>query len=114
MVHLTGAGVILLMIALIVPIRGVPTWLAMALFFCLGAANSLLDAPANSILQEEAKGSMRGRVYGMLTAAGDSVGIVPVIIGGVLADVAGVGRVILLLGIVILAYGIWRMKYNKE
>jgi MFS family permease len=110
----TGAGIILLVIALIVPMHGVPRWFAMLLFFCLGVANSLLDAPANSILQNEAKGSMRGRVYGMLTAGVGGVGILPVIIGGVLADVVGVGRVILLLGLVILAYGLWRMKYNKE
>ena len=108
-----GAGVILLLISLTVRIH-VGLGIAMVLFFCLGVANSLLDAPANSVLQNEAKGSMRGRVYGMLTAAVGGVGIVPVIIGGVLADVVGVGRVILLLGLLILAYGIWRMKYNKE
>lgn len=109
----TGAGVILLLISLTVRIH-VSLGIAMVLFFCLGAANSLLDAPANSILQEGAKGSMRGRVYGMLTAAVGGVGILPVIIGGVLADVVGVERVILLLGLFILAYGIYRMKYNKE
>jgi predicted MFS family arabinose efflux permease len=108
-----GAGVILLLISLTVRIH-VGLGIAMVLFFCLGVANSLLDAPANSLLQNEAKGSMRGRVYGMLTSAVGGVGIVPVIIGGVLADVVGVGRVILLLGLLILAYGIWRMKYNKE
>jgi MFS family permease len=109
----TGAGVILLLISLTVRIH-VALPIAMVLFFFLGAANSLLDAPANSILQDEAKGSMRGRVYGMLTAAVGGVGILPVIIGGVLADVVGVERVILLLGLFILAYGIYRMKYNKE
>lgn len=108
-----GAGVILLLISLTVRIH-VGLGIAMALFFCLGVANSLLDAPANSVLQKEAKGSMRGRVYGILTTAVGGVGIVPVIIGGVLADVVGVGRVILLLGLVILAYGVFRMKYNKE
>ncbi|MCX6791955.1 MAG: MFS transporter [Candidatus Gottesmanbacteria bacterium] len=109
----TGAGVILLLISLTVRIH-VALIIEMVLFFCLGAANSLLDAPANSILQDEAKGSMRGRVYGMLTAAVGGVGVLPVIIGGVLADVVGVGHVILLLGLIILTYGIWRMKYNKE
>lgn len=109
----TGAGIVLLLISLIVRVH-VSILIAMTLFFLLGAANSLLDAPANSILQNEAKGSMRGRVYGMLAAAVGGVGIVPVIIGGVLADVVGVGRVIFLLGFIILAYGIWRMKYNKD
>lgn len=109
----TSAGVILLLLSLTVRIH-VGLGIAIVLFFCLGAANSLLDAPANSILQDEAKGSMRGRVYGMLTAAVGGVGILPVIIGGVLADVLGVGRVIFIVGLFILAYGIYRMKYNKE
>ena len=108
-----GAGVMLLLISATVQIH-VALLVAMILFFCLGFANSLLDAPANSILQEEAKGSMRGRVYGMLTAAVGGVGILPVIVGGVLADVVGVGRVILLLGLLIFAYGVYRMKYNKD
>jgi MFS family permease len=108
-----GAGSILLLIFLTVMFH-MGLIIAMVLFFSLGFSNSLLDAPANSILQDEAKGSMRGRVYGMLTAAVGGVGILPVIIGGVLADMLGVGRVILLLGVLILAYGIWRMKYNKE
>jgi MFS family permease len=113
-----GAGVFLLLIALLTVrfhgMRITKLPIAMLLFFGLGVSNSLLDAPANSILQEGAKGSMRGRVYGMLTAAVGGVGIVPVIVGGVLADMFGVGRVILLLGLLIFAYGIYRMKYNKQ
>ncbi len=108
-----GAGVILLLISFTVRIH-VALALAMLLFFFLGVSNSLLDSPANSVLQEEAKGSMRGRVYGMLTAAVGGVGILPVIIGGVLADILGVDRVIFLLGLVVLTYGVFRMKYNKE
>jgi hypothetical protein len=76
-------------------------------------ANSLLDVPANSILQEEAQGDMRGRVYGMLTALVGGVGILPVVIGGILADTLGVGKVIFALGCVVLSYGVYRMKYNK-
>ncbi len=83
-----------------------------ALFFCLGAANSLLDVPANSTLQEEAKGSMRGRVYGILTAAVGGVGILPVLLGGILADVIGVGKVTFALGALVFVYGIARLKYN--
>jgi len=84
----------------------------MLLFFLLGFANSLLDVPANSLLQEEAKGSMRGRVYGMLTSTIGGAGLLPVILGGILADFAGVGMVIFGLGCIILLYGIYRMKYN--
>lgn len=82
------------------------------LFFCLGVANSFLDVPANSILQEKSDNQMRGRVYGMLIAAVGGVGIMPVILGGILADNIGVGRVIFILGVLITLYGIWR--YNSK
>ncbi|HCM82351.1 MAG: Major facilitator superfamily [Candidatus Gottesmanbacteria bacterium GW2011_GWA2_44_17] len=84
------------------------------LFFLLGVSNSLLDVPANSILQKEAEGDMRGRVYGVLGAFVGGVGILPVMIGGVLADVVGVGKVIFILGVSIAVYGIFRIRYNKK
>ena len=84
------------------------------LFFLLGGFNSLLDVPANSILQKEAEGDMRGRVYGVLGAFVGGVGILPVMVGGVLADVVGVGKVIFLLSVLIFAYGIFRIRYNKK
>lgn len=88
--------------------------LALLLFFLLGVANSFLDVPANSILQKEAEGEMRGRVYGMLSAAIGGAGILPVVVSGILADLIGVGKVIFLLGAVIVAYGIWRQYVRRE
>jgi MFS family permease len=82
------------------------------LFFLLGIANSLLDVPANSLLQEEASGPMRGRVYGMLTAFVGGVGILPIILGGILADTIGIGNVILILGIIITLVSIVRKRYS--
>jgi len=82
------------------------------LFFCLGVFNSLLDVPANSVLQKEAEGDMRGRVYGVLGAFVGGVGILPVMIGGVLADVVGVGKVIFILGVIIVVYGVYRIRYT--
>ena len=84
--------------------------LELFLFFLLGAFNSLLDVPANSTLQKEAVGEMRGRVYGVLTAFVGGVGILPVMIGGILADTVGVGKVILFLGVFIVIYGMLRMR----
>lgn len=85
----------------------------MLLFLLLGASNSLLDVPANSILQQNAQGSMRGRVYGMLTAFVGGVGILPVVVGGLLADTIGIGKVILFMGVGIVAYGTYRIRYNR-
>jgi len=84
------------------------------LFFCLGLFNSMLDVPANSILQKEAEGLMRGRVYGVLGAFVGGVGILPVMIGGLLADAVGVGKVIFILGILIVIYGLFRIRFTRQ
>lgn len=120
---ITSSGLLLMLISLTVKLKSIVgfAWLfhnwiiiplVLLLFFLLGVANSMLDVPANSILQKEAVGPMRGRVYGILTCAVGGVGILPIVISGVLADVLGVGKVILLLGLGISAYGLFRMRYN--
>lgn len=123
-VGVLGAGVLLMAlsvgarVARTVGLSTHPTVIAFVvfglLFFLLGVANSFLDVPANSILQKESQGSMRGRVYGVLTAAVGGVGMLPVVAGGLLADAIGIGKVILLLGVVVFGYGILRMRYNRS
>jgi len=119
-----GAGVSLLAVSCTVFLYHaniLPQWLSQSnlllielfLFFLLGVSNSLLDVPANSILQKNAEGELRGRVYGVLTAFVGGVGVLPVLIGGILADAVGVGNVVLGLGIIILIYGIYRTKQPK-
>lgn len=120
-----GAGLLLLTIAIAVRFKHLPIFTGdvgsalffasvLLLFFALGIANSLLDVPANTTLQKEAEMDMRGRVYGLLTAVVGGVGMLPVLIGGVLADVVGVGKVIFLLGLLITGYGMWRVRYNRN
>lgn len=119
-----GAGGLLVLISLLLRLErhGPTSWLfthaiviplGLLLFFLLGVANSFLDVPANSTLQKGATGEMRGRIYGILTAAVGGVGILPVVAGGVLADALGIGKVLLGTGSAILAYGIYRIRYNK-
>lgn len=121
---ITAAGVVLILISLTVRLKRVPifAWfyadsvilpIEFFLFFLLGVANSMLDVPANSMLQKEAGGSMRGRVYGMLTAAVGGVGMLPIVATGLLADRLGVGKVIFAFGVIITIYGMLRMRYNK-
>ncbi len=120
----TAAGLLLLIISLTVSLKRVAIFsgatggliflsLILVLFFLLGFANSLLDVPANSVLQHEAEGGMRGRVYGLLTAVVGGLGMLPVLVGGILGDIVGVGKVIFFLGVLIFAYGILRLRYNK-
>lgn len=119
-----SAGVILMLLSVLVRLSrifgaswffqsGLELTIAIILFLMLGVANSLLDVPANSILQKEAEGSMRSRIYGILVAAVGGIGMLPVVIGGILADVIGVGKVIFALGLLITSYAIVRIRYNK-
>ncbi len=119
-----SAGIMLIAIAAMVWVSRLPVVasyvpnavvlaIVVSLFFFLGVANSLLDVPANSSLQKEAQGNMRSRVYGILAAAVGGVGMLPVVLGGVLADVMGVGKVILILGAIVTGYGVWRIRYNR-
>lgn len=94
--------------------RGLVLTMALALFFLLGVANSLLDVPANSILQKEAVGEVRGRVYGILSAAVGGAGILPVVVSGVLADLIGVGSVMFFLGVCVFLYGVYRWRYHRS
>lgn len=121
-VGIFSAGIILMLISLIIRLSRVIglAWffdsflripVILFLFFLLGVANSLLDVPSNSTLQKDAQGNMRSRIYGILTAAVGGIGILPVVGGGILADIIGVGKVIFLLGLVITIYGIYRVKY---
>lgn len=89
--------------------RGLVLASALGLFYILGIANSLLDVPSNALLQKEAEGPMRGRVYGILSASVGGAGILPVVVSGVLADLIGVGEVIFLLGLVVTLYGGYRL-----
>lgn len=93
--------------------RSLVLTVALALFFLLGVANSLLDVPANSTLQKEAVGEVRGRVYGILSASIGGVGILPIVVSGVLADLIGVEKVMFLLGVGVFGYGMYRLRYRK-
>jgi len=84
--------------------------LTVILFFLLGISNSFLDVPSNATLQREGDETMRSRIYGIVTALGGGVGIIPVLAGGILADNIGVGKVLLGLGCTIFFYGIWRLR----
>jgi MFS family permease len=124
-IGITAAGTLLILIAMTVRLKRVAlfSWfyaepvmlpVELMLFFLLGAANSMLDVPANSILQKEAGGQMRSRVYGLLTAAVGGVGLFPIVATGVLADSIGVGKVIFTLGLLIATYGVWRIRYTSN
>ena len=84
--------------------------IAVFLFFLIGLFNAFVDVPSNTTLQEESDDNIRGRVYGLLTAFGGAAAILPVSILGVFADLIGVKETIMIVGIIIVGYGIFRIK----
>ena len=79
----------------------------MVLLFFLGVFNSFISVCANAVLQADSDTKIRGRVYGVLTSLTGGVSILPGIFSGILADVAGVGRALSVIGMVVLFSGIY-------
>lgn len=69
------------------------------LAFILGLANSLVFVPANTILQEKTSEEFRGKIYGFLSTAIGLLSLLPIVLVGGLADLIGVGSVIIGIGI---------------
>ncbi len=82
---------------------------AIFLFFLFGVFTALIMVPVTTILQERTTEDIRGRVYGVLSAFGGGVSILPVVGAGTLADTIGVGKTILIFSGIILFYGVYRV-----
>lgn len=111
LVHIGVAGVGITLIAIALSGGFVP--LAIFLLFLLGVANSFMDVPANALLQQQAAGDMRGRVYGMLAVFVGGVGLLPVFMGGVFADTIGIEKTIVIMGSIVCLYSVYRIRYNR-
>lgn len=85
---------------------------SLLLIFMIGLFNSFITVPASTILQEDTDGDMRSRVYGVLTSVSGGISVLPVIFSGILADIMGTGKTMLIIGISVLAIGIY--KYHEK
>jgi len=72
------------------------------LAFIVGFAISLIFVPSHATIQMETSDTLRGRIYGLLSALVGAVSFLPVVIAGGLADILGVSLVITLVGILII------------
>ncbi|MFH0863930.1 MAG: MFS transporter [Candidatus Gottesmanbacteria bacterium] len=111
-----SAGLFLFALVFII-VKARNLYLAVTILFLIGAANALIDVPANTNLQEHAPAELRGRVYGVLTSLVGGAAILPVIFTGVAADLFGIEKVIFTISILILLFGIYRLskeRYNRN
>lgn len=79
----------------------------------VGFAFSLVFVPSNTMIQEETTDRQRGKIYGTLNTFVGAVSIVPVLGVGIFADLFGVGRVLTLVGMIIISASVllfWKYK----
>ncbi len=73
--------------------------------FVLGLALAFVIVPSRTVLQERPPVAMRGRVIAAQLALGNGVAVLPLVLGGTLADHLGIQPVMGLLGVVALGAG---------
>jgi len=72
----------------------------------IGFSFSFIYIPSNTTLQLETNEGMRGRIFGLLNALIGAVSFLPVVLAGGLADLLGVGVVIISVGILMICLGL--------
>jgi Na+/melibiose symporter-like transporter len=78
----------------------------MALAVLAGFAFVAVIVPAQTLLQERALPEVRGRLFAVQMVLGNVASILPLVVLGELADLVGVGRVLLAVGLVVLGAGV--------
>jgi predicted MFS family arabinose efflux permease len=112
-VGLTGLGTSIILLSLLSGWRG-QVWLSLLPIFGIGVNLALVIVSARVILQERPPGSMRGRVIAAQLALANAVAILPLLLGGSLADQVGIRPVIGLLGLVALGAGALGLRQVRE
>ena len=87
--------------------------IVLVLAFLAGFANALIFVPSQALIQEAIPESFRSKIYGLLFALIGVFSLFPIIISGTVADILGVGTVLVLLGIIVLVIGIVRLEFKK-
>ncbi len=119
-VGLASGGGVLVLLALL-PAFASRTWehggpvatstvvLAGVLAALLGLANSLVLVPSQSLLQSTSAERIRARVYATFFTISNSVAFLPIIFAGALADLFGVVKVLVALGLILGAIGVFQL-----
>lgn len=110
---LTGLGLSLWLVALLSGARGAEAQslqlvvLApmLVFIFSLGFALAFVIVPARTVLQERPPESMRGRVIAAQLAMGNGIAVLPLVLGGAVADAVGMQPVMGVLGLVAIGAG---------
>lgn len=79
------------------------------LSFLAGLSNAFIFVPSQALIQDLIPENFRSKIYGLLFALIGVFSLVPIIVAGTVADIFGVGAVLVGVGIVILLLGAVRI-----
>jgi MFS family permease len=101
---LTGLGAAVGLLSLSASQEG-GLWLILPLIFGIGIALALVIVSARVVLQERPPAEMRGRVIAAQLALANAAAVLPLLLGGSLADHLGIRPVMGLLGLLAVGAG---------
>ncbi len=78
--------------------------------FLLGVGNAFVNIPTTTAFQKNTPEKLRGRAYGLLGTFISGVAALPVILSGAVGDIFGVRSVLTILGVVVLSFGLYRLR----
>ncbi|HSX41405.1 MAG TPA: MFS transporter [Candidatus Saccharimonadales bacterium] len=85
-----------------------------SIMLILGVMNAMISSLAQTLLQETTTDENRGKVFGSLQMMINLASTLPIIFTGILADLLSVTKVIVLIGVLLGAYGIYSItQYRK-
>nr|QBM01739.1 hypothetical protein [uncultured archaeon] len=84
--------------------------MSLALLFLIGLANALITVPTTTNFQKATPENLRGRAYGLMGTFVSGVAALPVLVSGAVGDIYGVRSVLVVLGILVTGFGIYRLR----
>jgi MFS family permease len=91
-----------------------PLPLVLPAIWVVGLALSLVIIPARTVLQERPPAAMRGRVIAFQLFLGNAAAVIPLLLGGALADQWGIRPVLGLLGLLTAAAGLAGLRQGRS
>jgi hypothetical protein len=79
-----------------------PAWLIGVISPLLGVGLAMVLIPAQTVVQEQSSDDIRGRVLTVQLTLANGLGIPPLILAGLLADVFGIPAIVIALGVILL------------
>lgn len=84
------------------------------LVLILGLMNGLISIAAQTLLQEHTTDETRGKVFGALNMMVNIAATAPILFAGILADLIGVTRVVLVLGVLLFVFALGQMYWLRR